>query len=114
MKNHIEEKKETIVVSIEYSFEEVLLTFIDSYECLLRTRDIYSLIDNICNSIDFKGFSETYCDGVCEVEEYFSFIFDHGYYIEDLISNWSFNKDKFYEDFIIPFQREETLRRLLD
>jgi hypothetical protein len=113
MNKDIEKRKEQIVVLIEYSFEQVLLTFIDSYECLDRTRDIDSLIDNICISNDFKGFCETYCDGFCEEEEYLSFIFNHGN-IEYLIRDWSFNEDKFNKDFIIPFHREETIKRLLE
>ena len=113
MKKDIEERKEQLVVLIEYSFEEVLLTFIDSYECLQTTRDVDSLIENICKDYDFQRFSEVYCDGVCEGEEYLSYVFNHRN-IEDLISDWSFNKDKFFNDFIIPFQREENLRRLLD
>ena len=60
-----------------------------------------------------KEFSDMYCDGICDGEEYLSFIFNHGN-IEYLIRDWSFNEDKFNKDFIIPFQREETIKRLLE
>jgi hypothetical protein len=113
MKNYLDERKLQSVVMMEYTFEEVLTTFLTDYECLQRSNDIDSLVDLVCGKMDFNGFIETYCDGDCDGEDYLNFVYNHRD-IEHLIIDWSFNKEKFYNDFVVPFKREENLKHLLE
>lgn len=52
MKNRIDERKNENVVFIQFTFEEVLTTFIEGYFCIDCSDEI-SLINQICSQIDF-------------------------------------------------------------
>jgi hypothetical protein len=112
MNDRIEEIKNENVVFMEYSFEEVLTTFLEGYFCIYDCSERSSLINHICGQIDFKIFSTDYCDGVCEMEPYFGYIFSLDD-IEVLVSSWSFDTKKFHKDFITPFKRDIQLNELL-
>lgn len=113
MKKQIEERKEEVVICIKYSFHEILSTFLDGYFSFHKHNEQEPLIEIICSQIDFQTFSQKYCDGVCQVEDYFLYIYEHKN-IEDLVRSWSFDTERFNNDFIVPFFRDTKLNKLLN
>ena len=109
----IKKRLNEVVVSKEFTYQNVLETILKSYLHILDKDGLEPLIRHISSRIDFQTFREVYCDGMCKIEPYFQYHYNQCS-VKVLLDEWDFKTEKFCNELVIPFLRTYQMNFILE